>query len=99
MRGGFSYDKNTELLKDINFKVESGGVIAIVGPTGAGKTTLVNLLMRFYEIDKGRITIDGMDIRNMAKERFTQPFRHGAAGYLAGKRLFNGKHSVCQTQR
>ncbi len=64
----FSYDKNTELLKDINFKVESGGVIAIVGPTGAGKTTLVNLLMRFYEIDKGRITIDGIDIRNMAKK-------------------------------
>lgn len=63
----FSYDKNKELLKDINLQVESGGVIAIVGPTGAGKTTLVNLLMRFYEIDKGSIKIDGIDIRDMAK--------------------------------
>lgn len=64
----FSYDKNKELLKDINLKVDSGGIIAIVGPTGAGKTTLVNLLMRFYEIDSGSITIDGIDIRDIAKK-------------------------------
>lgn len=64
----FSYDKEKELLKEINLQVESGGVIAIVGPTGAGKTTLVNLLMRFYEIDNGSITIDGIDIRDMAKK-------------------------------
>ncbi|MDD4316348.1 MAG: ABC transporter ATP-binding protein, partial [Clostridia bacterium] len=63
----FSYDKEKELLKDINLEVESGGVIAIVGPTGAGKTTLVNLLLRFYEIDSGSITIDGIDIKAMAK--------------------------------
>jgi ATP-binding cassette subfamily B protein len=63
----FSYDKEKELLKDINIEVESGGIIAIVGPTGAGKTTLVNLLLRFYEIDAGSITIDGIDIRDMAK--------------------------------
>lgn len=63
----FSYDKDKELLKNINIEVESGGVIAIVGPTGAGKTTLVNLLLRFYEIDSGSITIDGIDIRDMSK--------------------------------
>lgn len=64
----FSYDKEKELLKNINLEVESGGVIAIVGPTGAGKTTLVNLLLRFYEIDSGSISIDGIDIRDMAKK-------------------------------
>lgn len=63
----FSYDKEKELIKDVNLEVEAGGIIAIVGPTGAGKTTLVNLLMRFYEIDSGSITIDGIDIRDMAK--------------------------------
>ncbi len=64
----FSYDKNKELLKNINLEVESGGLIAIVGPTGAGKTTLVNLLMRFYENDSGSILIDGIDITDMSKE-------------------------------
>lgn len=64
----FSYDKDKELLKNINLEVESGGIIAIVGATGAGKTTLVNLLLRFYEIDSGSITIDGIDIRQMSKK-------------------------------
>ncbi len=55
------------MLKNINLEVKSGGSIAIVGPTGAGKTTLVNLLLRFYEIDRGKITIDNVDIRDMSK--------------------------------
>ncbi|MDP2426259.1 MAG: ABC transporter ATP-binding protein, partial [bacterium] len=56
----FSYVEDKELIQDLNLKVESGKQIAIVGPTGAGKTTLVNLLMRFYEIQAGHISIDGV---------------------------------------
>jgi ATP-binding cassette subfamily B protein len=70
----FSYDKSKELLKNINIEVKSGGSIAIVGPTGAGKTTLVNLLLRFYEIDKGRITIDDIDIKDMSKSNLRSLF-------------------------
>ena len=54
---------NTEVLKNIDFKVEKGEVIAIIGPSGSGKTTLVNLISRFYDIQKGEILIDGIDIR------------------------------------
>ena len=55
------------MLDDISFDVEPGQTVAIVGPTGAGKTTLVNLLMRFYEIDSGRITLDGVDTMQMPR--------------------------------
>lgn len=65
----FSYHENTPLISDLNINAQPGQVIAIVGPTGAGKTTLVNLLMRFYEIDTGRITIDGVDIRHIPRGR------------------------------
>ncbi|MDO4243650.1 MAG: ABC transporter ATP-binding protein [Actinomyces sp.] len=61
----FSYDPDAELIRDLSLRVEPGQTVAIVGPTGAGKTTLVNLLMRFYEIDSGRITLDGTDIAAM----------------------------------
>lgn len=64
----FSYDKNKELIKDLSIKISSADRIAIVGPTGAGKTTLVNLLLRFYEIDNGSITIGGEDYRNFTKK-------------------------------
>lgn len=63
----FSYSPDTELIKDLNVTALPGQVVAIVGPTGAGKTTLVNLLMRFYEIDGGSITIDGVDIRRLRR--------------------------------
>jgi ATP-binding cassette subfamily B protein len=59
----FGYDSSRPVLKDINFRVAPGQKIAIVGPTGAGKSTLVSLLPRFYDPQSGRITIDGMDIR------------------------------------
>ena len=61
----FSYEVTNPLIKGMNIDVHPGQTIAIVGPTGAGKTTLVNLLMRFYEIEEGRITVDGVDIREM----------------------------------
>lgn len=63
----FSYNKNTHLIEDMNIDVNPGETIAIVGPTGAGKTTLVNLLMRFYEINGGKITIDEVNIMNLKR--------------------------------
>ena len=61
----FSYEPNKPVLRNISFSVQPGETIAIVGPSGAGKTTLCSLLPRFYEVDAGRITIDGIDIRQM----------------------------------
>jgi len=63
----FSYDKSEPLIRDLSLRVEPGQTAAIVGPTGAGKTTLVNLIMRFYEIDAGQITLDGVDIRDLSR--------------------------------
>jgi ATP-binding cassette subfamily B protein len=63
----FGYSKDSVLIKDMNIRVEKGQTVAIVGPTGAGKTTLVNLLMRFYDISGGKITIDGQDIMSMKR--------------------------------
>ncbi|WP_298460110.1 ABC transporter ATP-binding protein [uncultured Cellulomonas sp.] len=64
----FRYDPDTPLIEHLSLVAEPGSTVAIVGPTGAGKTTLVNLLMRFYEIDGGRITLDGVDIRDMTRD-------------------------------
>ncbi|WP_375389112.1 ABC transporter ATP-binding protein [uncultured Amnibacterium sp.] len=63
----FSYDQENPLIRDLSLVAEPGHTIAIVGPTGAGKTTLVNLMERFYELDGGRITLDGVDIARMAR--------------------------------
>ncbi|MFC8799120.1 ABC transporter ATP-binding protein [Promicromonospora sp. NPDC057138] len=64
----FSYTPDQPLITGLNLVAEPGQTIAIVGPTGAGKTTLVNLLMRFYEVDGGRITLDGVDTRDMSRD-------------------------------
>ncbi len=64
----FSYDPEVPLIEHLDLTVEPGRTIAIVGPTGAGKTTLVNLLMRFYDVDSGRITLDGVDTRDMTRD-------------------------------
>ena len=63
----FSYSPDRPLITDLSFRVEPGQTVAIVGPTGAGKTTLVNLLMRFYELDGGRILLDGQDISRLTR--------------------------------
>jgi len=63
----FSYKPDRPLIQGLNLNVEAGQTVAIVGPTGAGKTTLVNLLMAFYEVQDGRITVDGVDIRDMTR--------------------------------
>ena len=64
----FSYSPDTRLIEDLSLVAEPGHSVAIVGPTGAGKTTLVNLVMRFYEIGAGRITLDGVDISTMTRD-------------------------------
>lgn len=65
----FSYKKNSPLIKDLSFEAKPGQTIAIVGETGAGKTTIINLLMRFYDIDDGEILIDGKSIYDMSREQ------------------------------
>jgi ATP-binding cassette subfamily B multidrug efflux pump len=70
----FGYSNDNILMKDININLNSGDKIAIVGPTGAGKTTLVNLLMRFYETQGGRITIDGVDIKELSRSSLRTMF-------------------------
>jgi ATP-binding cassette subfamily B protein len=65
----FSYDPDRALIQELSLVAEPGRTVAIVGPTGAGKTTLVNLLMRFYEIDGGAITLDGIDIRTLRRDQ------------------------------
>ena len=70
----------------MNLEAKPGETVAIVGPTGAGKTTLVNLLMRFYDVDKGRITIDGVDIRDMKRDDLRKIF----GMVLQDTWLFNG---------
>jgi ATP-binding cassette subfamily B protein len=82
----FSYDPDKELIEHLSLVVEPGKTVAIVGHTGAGKTTLVNLLMRFYELDGGRITIDGSDIAAMPRHAL----RSNIGMVLQDTWLFNG---------
>lgn len=82
----FSYNPAEPLIEDMNVQVKPGQTVAIVGPTGAGKTTLVNLLMRFYEIDSGAIRVDGVDIREMTREGLRSIF----GMVLQDTWLFNG---------
>ena len=82
----FGYFEDRPLIKDLNVEVKSGQMVAIVGPTGAGKTTLINLLMRFYEIQGGSIKIDGVDIRDMKREDLRSMF----GMVLQDTWLFNG---------
>ncbi len=70
----FSYDKSKKLIEDLNLVVEPGQKVAIVGPTGAGKSTIINLLMRFYDIDAGQILIDGKDIKDISLENLRSNF-------------------------
>lgn len=82
----FSYDKESPLIKDLNLDIKHGQNVAIVGPTGAGKTTIVNLLMRFYDPDNGKITIDGHDICEISRNEVRGLF----GMVLQDTWLFNG---------
>ncbi|MBR3537737.1 MAG: ABC transporter ATP-binding protein [Eubacterium sp.] len=70
----FSYDKSRELLTDISLHVEPGKRVAIVGPTGCGKSTLINLLMRFYDVDRGEIRVEGTDIRSITRSSLRENY-------------------------
>lgn len=70
----FSYDKEVPLIENFSVDIKRGDTVAIVGPTGAGKTTMVNLLMRFYDLDKGKITIDGKEINNITRDNLRSQF-------------------------
>lgn len=70
----FSYTKEKPLIKNFSLDVKSGSKVAIVGPTGCGKTTFINLLMRFYETDSGKISIDGVDIKNLSRDNLRRQF-------------------------
>jgi len=82
----FGYEKEKVIIKDFNIKIKAGQQIAIVGPTGAGKTTMVNLLMRFYDVDSGSIKVDGVDIRDMRRSDVRKMF----GMVLQDTWLFNG---------
>ena len=82
----FRYEKDKPLIEDLSLRVSPAQTVAIVGPTGAGKTTLVNLLMRFYEVTGGRITVDGADIAKMSREEL----RAGVGMVLQDTWLFGG---------
>jgi ATP-binding cassette subfamily B protein len=70
----FSYRNDVEILKNISFKVKAGDNVALVGPTGAGKTTIINLLTRFYDVSSGKISIDGIDIRKYTRDSLRKCF-------------------------
>ena len=70
----FSYDKKLSLIEDLNLDIKKGQRVAIVGPTGSGKTTLINLLMRFYDVDKGSIKVDGYDLRDLKRSDLRKNF-------------------------
>jgi ATP-binding cassette subfamily B protein len=82
----FGYKEDTPLFEDMNIDVAKGQTIAIVGPTGAGKTTMVNLLMRFYDVGEGAITVDGVDIRELKRGDLRKLF----GMVLQDTWLFNG---------
>ena len=82
---GFGYEEEL-IIKDFNFQVQPGQRVAIVGPTGAGKTTIVKLLLRFYELNQGRITVDGKDIRDYSRKELRSMF----GMVLQDTWLFNG---------
>jgi len=82
----FGYSMDKILIRDLNLKIQAGQMVAIVGPTGAGKTTLVNLLLRFYDVNRGRITIDGVDIREIKRDALRKAF----GMVLQDTWLFNG---------
>ena len=89
----FGYEPETPVIKDLSFSAQPGQKIAIVGPTGAGKTTLVKLLMRFYDVDSGTILVDGQDIRDFKREDLRKMF----AMVLQDTWLFNG--TICENIR
>ncbi len=85
-RVSFGYEEGKTILRDLSFTIEPGQVVAVIGPTGAGKTTLINLLMRFYDVDSGSIQVDGHDIRQINRASLRKAY----AMVLQDTWLFHG---------
>ena len=87
------------MLRDVSFDVRPGERVGIVGATGSGKTTLINLLLRFYDVQRGRITVDGVDIRELDLARSARPVQPGAAGRASVLRHDRRQHPARQRRR
>ena len=93
----FSYTSEVPLIEHMNLEVKPGQRVAIVGPTGCGKTTVINLLMRFYDVNKGKITLDGVPIQDLTWE-VSVPVTDGASGDLVKSGYHPGKYLLRQTE-
>ena len=90
----FCYNSEQPILSDINLHVKAGTTVAIVGPTGSGKTTLVNLIPRFYDVSKGAVKVDGIDVREVKQRSLARADEFCAAGHGAVQRNDLGEHCV-----
>ncbi len=88
------YKTGEPVLKDVSFTAEPGQTIAIVGPTGAGKTTIINLIPRFYDVTGGSVPIDGIDVRDVTPGQPAPADRHRAAGHLPVQHHGDGQHPL-----
>jgi ABC-type transport system involved in Fe-S cluster assembly fused permease/ATPase subunit len=95
----FAYDPARPILHDVSFEIPAGKTVAVVGPSGAGKSTLARLLYRFYDVNGGRITIDGQDIRAVTQASLRRGHRHRAAGHGAVQRHGGIQHRLRPPRR
>ena len=93
----FGYDENTEVLHDISLDIDGGRSIAIVGPSGGGKSTLCQLIPRFYDVSSGAVKIDGIDVRNVRKADLRRGHRHHSAGCIPLCGYYHGEYTLRQT--
>ena len=90
----FHYGKSKGVIDNLSLDIKPGEKIGLVGRSGAGKTTLMNLLLRFYDLEGGRITIDGQDISAVSQDSLRSPDRRGDAGYVAAAPLDPRQHRL-----
>ena len=95
----FAYDERRPILNDVSFEIPAGKTVAVVGPTGGGKTTVARLLFRFYDPQSGSITIDGQDLRDVTQELLAQRDRRRAAGHGAVQRQHPLQHRLWRRER
>ena len=95
----FSYDPGVPVLKGVNFVVEAGQKLGVVGTTGGGKSTVVGLIPRFYDVDGGRVLIDGIDVMQYTKESLRKSDRVRVAGHRAVSRNHQIQHRLWSNGR
>ena len=95
----FSYVPEQKLIEDFNLSVKPGQRVAIVGPTGCGKTTLINLLMRFYDVNSGTIKVSDIPLQQLTRKSLSGQLWYGAAGDLASEWKHPGQHCDGKTGR